>query len=263
MIFYFTGTGNSLDAANRIGERLKDEKRISMASYTKASAKTPIPYMFRLEKNERVGFVFPIHAWGPPQPVLDFIDRLVLENYQSNYIYCVATCGKNIGNTMRLIRRHLMKRGYWLDSGFSLVMPNNYILAGDVDSKEIQKTILIEAGISLNSFLQRIEIREREVYFVEKGPLPFLLTGLVHPAFSNQPFKTKPFFATDECNQCGICVRVCNCGNIELKGKPVWGSDCTQCLACIHACPTRAIQYGKSTQDKGRYINPNVTIGQL
>jgi len=39
--------------------------------------------------------------------------------------------------------------------------------------------------------------------------------------------------------------------------KPVWGMDCTSCLACYHVCPQHAVQYGKRTKDKGQYFNPN------
>ncbi len=318
MIFYFSGTGNSLHAAKRLGELLKDEKLVSIADYTKkrtssvsvskdasvtlnaktssaapdatensgllAAAETkglPKPYTFDLEMDERVGFVFPIYAWGPPQQVIDFIDNLALKNNLGNYIYAVATCGKNIGNTMKSLKKHLMRKMLRLDSGFSLVMPNNYIMAGDVNSKDEEKEILARAEEFFRAIAGRIENRERSVFIIEKGPVPFLLTGVIHPAFTHQPFKTKAFYATDACNQCGICVNVCNCANIKLgtrtaieknasneRGadttkKPVWGDDCTQCLACLHYCPTRAVQYGKATLSKGRYTNPNVKWNYL
>ena len=42
--------------------------------------------------------------------------------------------------------------------------------------------------------------------------------------------------------------------NIVLKdNKPVWGNNCTHCMACIGNCPTQAIEYGTITQDKERY----------
>ena len=263
MIFYFSGTGNSLDIAVRIGRRLADDRLIAIADHTKTSSGKNARYTFSLQKYERVGFVFPVYAWGPPKPVLDFIDHLRLENAQENYFYTVVTCGKNIGNTMNIVKRHLKRSGFELDSGFSLVMPNNYMIAGDVNTKEEQDIILNESKVSLNSILQRLEIREKNTFIVEKGPMPILLSGLIHPAFVNQPYKARSFYATDACNRCGICVKVCTCANIELKEKPVWGNNCVQCLACINYCPTKAIQYGKGTLTKGRYTNPNVSRNTL
>ena len=37
------------------------------------------------------------------------------------------------------------------------------------------------------------------------------------------------------------------------NGKPVWGQDCTHCMACICYCPTEAIEYGKMSLGKPRY----------
>ena len=36
-------------------------------------------------------------------------------------------------------------------------------------------------------------------------------------------------------------------------GKPQWQAQCYQCMRCINACPTQAIQYGKSTEGRRRY----------
>ena len=40
------------------------------------------------------------------------------------------------------------------------------------------------------------------------------------------------------------------------KGKPRWTKDnCTHCTACINGCPQKALQYGKGTIKRTRYIN--------
>ena len=58
---------------------------------------------------------------------------------------------------------------------------------------------------------------------------------------------------------CKRCEKVCPMLNIVMVGwKPVWGADCTSCLACYHVCPQKAVQYGKATKKKGQYFNPNV-----
>ena len=48
--------------------------------------------------------------------------------------------------------------------------------------------------------------------------------------------------------------RRCPLNNITLQnGKPVWGQDCTHCMACICYCPTEAIEYSKKSLGKPRY----------
>ena len=72
MIFYFTGTGNSLYAANHIAEA-QGERLISIARLM--SRKEDV-YHFDMGENELLGFAFPVFAWGPPKMVLDFISKL-------------------------------------------------------------------------------------------------------------------------------------------------------------------------------------------
>ena len=56
------------------------------------------------------------------------------------------------------------------------------------------------------------------------------------------------------CIGCGKCEKLCPLNNITLQNaRPVWGSNCTQCMACICYCPTRAIEYGKKSAGKPRY----------
>ncbi|WP_408610337.1 EFR1 family ferrodoxin [Lacrimispora sphenoides] len=54
---------------------------------------------------------------------------------------------------------------------------------------------------------------------------------------------------------CGKCAELCPLNNIILTdGKPVWGNHCTHCMACLHRCPTEAIEYKKKTQGKAECI---------
>jgi hypothetical protein len=100
---------------------------------------------FELKNDEIVGFVHQVYAWAPPEIVLNFIDRLKLVNYNDNYTFSIATCGDNIGNTMKVLSNHLKMKHIKLNSGFSVQMPNNYIISFDVDPVEIEKKKLLFA----------------------------------------------------------------------------------------------------------------------
>ena len=98
MIFYFSGTGNSHWAATLLGKHL-NERIVSISELTETDTK------FVLEKDEIVGFVFPVHGWRVPRIVSDFMQTLEFkegdfQNKNSHYTFCLLTAGDSIGRTM-------------------------------------------------------------------------------------------------------------------------------------------------------------------
>ncbi|MBU5676127.1 EFR1 family ferrodoxin [Alkaliphilus sp. MSJ-5] len=260
MIFYFTGTGNSLQVAKDIS-KYHGEKLFSISA---AMHKGEESYEYILKDDEKIGFVFPVYAWGAPKMVLDFIAKLKLSNFKDNYVFAVATCGENIGSTMKAFEDKLKKRNIILNSGFSVVMPSNYMIMGmDVDSIEESKKKLLKADKILKEINKVIEEKQKGIFQLEKGHLPNILTSVINPLFTKFSISTEKFYAKDNCISCGICEKVCNTKTIRIDRKPTWGDKCTQCLACINICPVRAIEYGKATVKKGRYKNPNITVDEL
>ncbi|KGK84207.1 MULTISPECIES: EFR1 family ferrodoxin [unclassified Clostridium] len=259
MIFYFSGTGNSLEAAKKIGS-YNDELLISVSKEMNSKSGS---FEYTLKDNEVIGFVFPVYAWAPPKMVLQFIEKLKINNYNNNYIFSVATCGENIGNTMKILDNCLNKKGMKLSSGFSLVMPNNYIIMGNIDSKEVESKKLQCADEVLRNISRIVKEKTVGIFQIEKGFLPGILTSVINPLFNKYAMNTKKFNVNNKCTRCGICEKVCNSKTIRVKEKPEWGDTCTQCLACIHLCPVKAIEYGKNTQNKGRYKNPNISISEM
>jgi ferredoxin len=259
MIFYFSGTGNSLQAAKTIAEH-NGEKLISIAAEMNKGDNS---FEYALKDDEVIGFVYPVYAWAPPEMVMNFIKKLKFIGYKGNYTFSVATCGDNIGNTMKLLQKELNKKNLKLDSGFSLQMPNNYIIMFDVDSKEVENKKLSAAEETLKAINKIIEERKKGVFQVIKGPVPFVLTSVINPGFNKGARDAKKFYATDNCTGCGICEKVCNAQIIKVDKKPKWEGACTQCLACVHLCPVKAVQFGKGTEKKGRYKNPNIKVSEM
>lgn len=252
MIFYFSGTGNSLYAAKTIA-LLQGEQLISISNAFK-DEKTS--YEYEVKENELLGFVFPVYAWAPPEIVLDFISKLKLSGGRP-YIFSLCTCGDEEGNTSVVLHKALAKKDLQIDSAFTLIMPNNYIIGFDVDSKEREQEKLKNAEQKLQNINAILSKRQKGVLNLIPGKLAGLKTVIVNPLFNSFARSTKPFFATDKCTRCGICERVCPVHTITVLDKPLWGKSCTQCLACIHHCPVQAIQYGKGTARKGRYVHPD------
>lgn len=258
MIFYFTGTGNSLWVAETLG-RMLGEPLIPIAEELKREKGELV---YPLGKGERVVFVYPIHSWGPAVLVLRFISRMRLTGYAGQPVYSVSTCGDDCGRTMNRMRSALQEKGVSLTDAYSVQMPNNYVLMSgfDVDSPEVETQKLQAAPIRVAAIAEAI-CKQKEADLYHAGSMPGLKTYLVYPLFARFAIKRNAFRVTDACISCGLCQRVCPTDTISLSddGKPRWTDTCVQCVACIHRCPTHAIEYGKITLRKGRYHHPELS----
>ncbi len=252
MIFYFSGSGNSYATAKKIADATHDTLvNIADAMYHKQLTYT-------LQPNEKLGFVFPVYAWAAPKIVQQFIQSLQLHHHQQPYTYAVCTCGQSAGETIRLFANDLQATGLTLDSGFSVVMPDNYAILFQAPTFAKQTRILAQAEHITNLIIRSILLERRKFYRVKKGKCSHLLSGVVNPLFVRLATKTKSFYATKDCIGCGICQKVCTAHCITLRdNKPIWTKPhCHMCMACLQHCPTAAIQYGKTTIKHGRYLHP-------
>jgi NAD-dependent dihydropyrimidine dehydrogenase PreA subunit len=252
MVFYFTGTGNSQWIAEIIAGAFSD-KPVAMSDFFDGGH-VEIP-KFTVRADERLGFVFPVHAWGVPPPVCKFIERLQLKTYRGQLIYGVFSCGDECGYTREMFVKMIRKKGWDCHHVYSVQMPNTYIVfpGFDVDGKELETDKIEKARLLLPSIIKAIN-DDKPIDEYRKGCLSFLKSRIIYPQFIKHAMNSRLFYVTDTCISCGLCEKFCPTKNLSMKDhKPVWGNHCVQCLSCIHRCPTRAIEYGKVTRDKGRY----------
>lgn len=256
IIYYFTGTGNSLAAAKKIAAALGDCELVPIASLQKTSGDI-------VPQAERVGILCPLYFSGLPLMVASFAARL--DPAAVTYIFAVITHGGGGESAaLRQLDALLRKRqGRGLDAGFGVVMPGNYILLYESPKGKEQEEILAKADkeiVEVTGPVIRCERRGLPSSFV-----PRVLYTLLYPWFkSHVHTDDKKFTVTDKCTSCGTCVAICPANNIELVDKkPVWKHHCELCCGCIHNCPVAAIQAGSKTEKWLRYRNPSVTVAEL
>lgn len=243
MVFYFTGTGNSLFAAKTLAD--DGEEVISIIDAVRDKA-----FHYTLKENEALGFVFPVYFYTVSDPVLEFIRNLTVEN--ATFVYAVITCGASIGPAGGFLKSELKMRGLDLQRVDALVVPDGALIFYDIDPPEKLEEQLKLSKKELASIKLAIASRSPERI---KGSAA---AGKAMLAAYHAFMSTKKFYADDKCIRCGKCSAICPAEAISMvDGRPVWTKDkCLKCCGCINRCPVSAIQYGKRTSSRGWYVNP-------
>lgn len=254
VIYYFSGTGNSLAVAKDLGADLDNAKIIPIARALKTG--TDASY-------DIVGVVYPVYMFGLPLIITEFLKKLKVK--QDAYVFCVATLGGLPGRAHTLSGNILRGRGIEMAAGFSVRMPGNYTPMYGAEPKEQQDDIFRKGKQKVKDISELVRQQQRGVLEEKPVWLNFLLYVLLYRGGAAQiPLAAKDFWITDACTKCGICGEVCPVENIRMQdGKPVWLDHCQHCLACLHWCPVEAIQYKKSTSGKKRYHHPDVTAKDI
>jgi ferredoxin len=255
IIYYFTGTGNSLAAANQIAENLADCELVPIV-LLKDTVGDIVPAA------DRVGIVAPVYDFGLPVIVAGFLARLDLRN--ARYTFCVLTMG-GIGASALHQANELVekKNGRPLDAAWVVRMIGNFVpLYSPVEGAKKEK-ILSTADKKIQDIAGKIQ----KGIAVRPGiaPLSSLLKRLMYEGFTRKIREADWQFVSDEkCTHCGTCSRICPVKNIVMVGeKPEWQHHCELCMACLNLCPAQAIQWTEKTKNRGRYRHPGLKIADM
>ena len=244
MILYFSGTGNSRYVAQRIAEALGDEL-LSMNDRIKAGDTLPVA------SGERLVIVTPTYAWRIPRIVRDWLAETGFPG--GGQAWFVMTCGSEIGNAAKYNRTLCREKQLTYMGTAQITMPENYIAMFNAPQAEEARQIVARAEPDIDRVISAIKTGQK--FALPRNNLyDRFMSGPVNPIFYSFFVKANAFTAGDACTGCGQCARLCPMNNIVIQNrKPVWGGDCTHCMACICYCPTEAIEYGKKSLGKPRY----------
>ncbi len=245
MIVYFSGTGNSKYIARLIAEKLND-KAENAAKMIK-SEETPeftseLPYVF----------VAPTYAWRIPRIFEEWIKKCKFNG--SRKAYFILTCGEDIGAAGNYIKKFAEDIDFEYMGTAAVVMPENYLAMFEPAAEEDDDGIVKAAEEYTKKLIEKIS----ENAPLEKVKIAFadyIKSSIVNSSFYSFCVKAKKFYVTDSCISCGKCADNCMLNNITMQnGKPVWHDNCTHCMACICKCPAEAVEYGKNTIGRRRYV---------
>ncbi len=258
VIYYFSGTGNSLAIAKQLAKDWGDEVEIqSIVECLKTRRLTADAAI--------IGLVFPVYFLNIPELVKEFITKI---EFKTNlYIFAVATCNTEVGFSLFSIKQILGRQGQSLAFGVAINMPGNGIF-GKIDKTsplDVQKERLAHSRLKVASILEMINQKHQGTIegsdALKIHVVSFLMTFYIKKIYRPE----RRFRIQNNCTGCGSCAQVCAVKNIRLdsKNKPVWGENCAHCLACFHWCPMQAINMDEVTIGKRRYHHPEIKIGDM
>jgi ferredoxin/flavodoxin len=248
IVFYFSGTGNSLKVAKNLSKELKNCEIVSMTK----------PFNFT-KQYDSIGFVYPTYFCGLPKKVIEFIENINLDNNKNAYYYSITTYGGAVGNAIYQLYGLLLNRhGIKLHYGNKLQMFSNYIVLYDMSEKINE--IIENSNKKLIPIIDSIKMKKKNSINKLTTLFKFINKDFIKKV-SNMD---KDFKVNSNCTSCGICEKVCPVKNIEMAdNKPQYTHHCEQCLACIQFCPQKAINYKDVTKNRRRYTNPEISYKEL
>jgi len=246
MIFYFSGTGNSLKIARDIAEALGDCQLVSMGS----------PYQLS-EEYKRIGFVYPVYFSSLPEAVRRFVQGLDISENKNTYYFGVCGGGATTGG-LTDIADILAEKGGKLSYGAYVKCFANYICMYPM-KEEVREKAVLQAERTKHVAL---EIQSNTVNKIpNSNSIAAFSTRKMKESVSTQDLN---YNVSDSCVGCETCYKVCPVKNIRMENnRPCFLHNCEQCTACIQWCPNQAINYMDKTQDRKRYHHPDIVLEDM
>lgn len=252
-IFYFSTTGNSLNLTRALAEGLGNTELISIPK----AAGMPAPINVDAD---RVGFIFPVYAWGLPRIMVEFLKGLRLKG--KPYVFAVATCGGTPCRTLLELKGLLRKAGADLNAGFAVREGSNTV-TDDPDivlfAKRLNRIRYPSGKERLPEILETIRDKKKhapDISNFASNLFGSMMHGMMKLAGDKLKAADSGYSVDDRCVGCRTCERVCPRANVKVEGgKPAWHHNCEMCYGCIQWCPQKAIHVANETC---RYHNPAV-----
>ena len=246
MVFYFTGTGNSLFIAKQLDDRIVSIPQI-------------INNRSLVFEAAQIGIVCPIYGHEMPKMVKEFIRKAT---FKTDYFYIILTYGMLHGGAAELAQAYAHSVGKKVAYAKSIMMVDNFLPNFDmteqcaIDKKIPESLAAIKADIS---------VRKRQI---EKAGLKnrMIHKGYVAMVKGQDETVWAKFRVEDTCTLCGICQKVCPAGAIRLADTKATHTmaGCQACYACVHACPQKAIGFTIPEKNHtARYRNENISLEEI
>lgn len=244
-----TGTGNSYTVARWCAEAAETVGLCCKLIQIKAGEKAA-----DIPPNSLVLFTYPTHGFTAPWLMLKYIWRLpaghkqhviVMPNRAGIRVKGVFLPGLE-GTAGYLIALLLWFRGYQVRGVMGVDMPSNWTAVHWGLSRQNSASIMSMSQSKVKSMFHAILNGDKHFDGIVQLCLGLALAriSLMYMIMA-QFILSKLFFASDKCNGCAICQKICPKNALKMAGKPqrpYWTYSCDSCMACMNYCPEQAIE---------------------
>lgn len=232
-------------AAQKIALRLKDTEIISMRSNPNDVPATDA---------DVIGFIYPVYHWTMPEPAAKFISELSIN--PNAYIFVVAMPSFVVGHACERLEELLVSKGAHISYGAKVHCVGNYVIS--YPPIPPPRFVVPRTEKRLDKIGAHILAKKTRAIpkagFIVRNKFPQIMPHYMKLS----PIADYGFYINKQCTACGLCSKLCPCGNIELVNKtPTFKHKCSQCMACVCYCPNRAIGYNMP-KNSSEYLSNNL-----
>lgn len=248
VLFYFSGTGNAKQVAlwfSNFANTNKIECQLFDISKTRVKNMQAIP------SDALILFVSPVHGFNYPKITLQFIrkfprgtNRVVLMNTRAGMKLGNFVTPGLTGIAFLLSSLILRLKGYRIVGQIPFDMPSNWISLHPALSDEAVRFLHQKNFQRAGKHFDRI-VSGKSDFAAAKDIVQDLLISPVSFAYelAGKYLFAKSFYASADCNGCGLCEKQCPVGAIKtVRDRPWWTHRCESCMKCMNSCPKRAIE---------------------
>ncbi|MFT4073334.1 MAG: EFR1 family ferrodoxin [Dysgonamonadaceae bacterium] len=247
-IYYFSGTGNAKQIAFWFSELAKDRNIDCQCFDITKLRRNTLP---TIRPETLIIIVSPVHGFNFPKITLDFIEHF--PKGKNGIVLMSTRAGMRIGRwatpgltgiAFLLSSVILKSKGYKIMGQIPFDMPSNWI---SIHPALNEKTVEFLCKTNYRCVIQHADklYSNKTDFLAYRDLIQDILISPVALAYYlfGKFVLAKSFYATPECNQCGLCEKECPVKAIRNSNQqPFWTFKCESCMKCMNSCPQQAIE---------------------